>query len=386
MSRKRRLVSIAHSYCVSLNRRLAHEMAIVGGDEWEVTAVAPEFVQGDLRPIHLEQFDGEACRLEPVPMHLSGRTHVMFYGRRLREILRQPWDLVHCWQEPYILVGSQIARWTSPKSALVYLTYQNIHKRYPPPFRWFERYAMNRATGWIAGGRKVEAMLMHRPEYANRPRRLIPLGVDTERFRPDPVAGAKIRAQLGWTEPGPPVVGYLGRFVPQKGVELLTQALDRVATPWRALFIGAGPQEAMLREWASGHGDRVRVVTGVPHGSVPAYLNAMDVLCAPSQTMRDAQEQLGRMVIEAFACGVPVVASDSGEIPHVVGGAGEIVGEKDVAGWAAALSELIDDPARRRELSGSGLERARSVYGWRVVARQYLEFFGELTEARANGG
>ena len=385
MRRKRRLLSIAHSYCVALNRRLAHEMAIAGGGEWEVTAVAPEFIRGDLRPISLEAAEGEACRLEPVPVYLSRHIHLMFYGRRLREILREKWDLVHCWQEPYILVGSQVARWTQPDTTLVYLTYQNMLKQYPPPFSWLERYAMNRASGWIAGASKVESMLLQRPEYASRPRKVIPLGVDTGHFRQDPATGAAVRARLGWSEPGPPVVGYLGRFVPQKGVEFLTQALDQVRTPWRALFVGAGPQEPLLRRWAAPYGDRVRIVPAVRHDEVPVYLNAMDVLCAPSQTMPDAQEQLGRMVIEAFACGVPVIASDSGEIPHVVDGAGVIVAEKNLEAWTRALETLLDDDARRIRLGAAGLERADSVYSWRVVAKQYLEFFDELVGARTDG-
>src|SRR6516162_2325442 len=54
----RRVISIAHSYAVALNRRLAHEMARAGGDEWEITAVAPTFMQGDLRPIALEPYLG----------------------------------------------------------------------------------------------------------------------------------------------------------------------------------------------------------------------------------------------------------------------------------------------------------------------------------------
>src|SRR5207248_1440776 len=83
-------------------------------------------------------------------------------------------------------------------------------------------------------------------------------------------AGAAVRADLGWAAPGPPVVGYLGRFVPEKGVRLLADVLGGLATPWRALVVGGGPLEAELRAWADRFPDRVRVVTGVPHDRVPA--------------------------------------------------------------------------------------------------------------------
>src|SRR5439155_1924103 len=137
----------------------------------------------------------------------------------------------------------------------------------------------------------------------------------------------------GWKTDGPLVVGYLGRFVPEKGVGLLTRVLDRLERPWRALFVGGGPLLGELQTWAAGHADRVRVVSGVPHAEVPGYINAMDVLAAPSQTMPRWKEQLGRMILEAFACGVPVIASDSGEIPYVVADAGRVIGEADETSW-----------------------------------------------------
>ncbi len=84
------------------------------------------------------------------------------------------------------------------------------------------------------------------------------------------------------------------------------------------------------RRLRNAHPGRVRVLTGVAHDDVPEHLNAMDLLCAPSQTTTRWREQFGRMLIEAMACGVPVVASRSGEIPHVVGDAGLVVDEADV--------------------------------------------------------
>jgi glycosyltransferase involved in cell wall biosynthesis len=88
------------------------------------------------------------------------------------------------------------------------------------------------------------------------------------------------------------------------------------------------------------------------------------------------------MLIEAFACGVPVVASDSGEIPHVVSDAGIIVGEQNHAGWAQAIARLLEDESLRDELAARGLERAQTVYSWPIIARQHLEFFGELLERK----
>ncbi|MEO6392211.1 MAG: glycosyltransferase family 4 protein [Pyrinomonadaceae bacterium] len=376
--KRRRLLTIGHSYAIALNRRLANEMAVAGAGEWEVTCVAPKFLQGDLRPVHLERTDSEACRLEPVPLRFSRRIHAMWYGRRLRQILREPWDVIHCWQEPYIAVGGQIARWSPRSAKLVYATFQNINKKYPPPFNLIENYSMRRASGWIAFGQTIEENLAERPGYVGLPHRVIPLGVDLEKFKPDATARRRIQAKLDWPVTDVPVVGYLGRFVPEKGIQLLMRSLEAVNVPWRALFVGSGPLESELREWAAKTGGRARIVTGVTHDDVPDQVNAMDLLCAPSQTAPNWREQLGRMLIEAFACGVPVIASDSGEIPRVVGDAGLIVGESDGAGWVDALSRMLSQPDLRAEYAAKGRARAETEFAWPLIARRHLDFFDEL--------
>lgn len=376
MSRPRRLLTLGHSYVVGTNRRLARAMARAGAGEWEVTAAAPAAFPGDLGPITLEPEAGE--RVVPVSVHGAGRIHTMRYGPELRELLRQEWDVVHCWEEPFILAGAQVAAWTPRRATLVFATFQNLPKRYPPPFSWMERYAVRRADGWIAFGRLVEEVLGMRTLYSRRPHRVIAPGVDTALFHPDRGAGARIRASLGWMDDDPPVVGYLGRFVPEKGIETLMRALDASTQPWRALFVGGGPMEAEVRAWGDRHGGRVRIATGVAHHAVPDYLNAMDVLCAPSRTTRRWHEQLGRMLTEAMACGVPVVGSDSGEIPFVVADAGLIVPEDDVAAWTREIDTLLANPPRCADLATRGRARAEAEFALDVVAERHLDFFSHL--------
>jgi glycosyltransferase involved in cell wall biosynthesis len=376
VTRPRRLLTLGHSYVVGTNRRLAQAMARAGAGEWEVTAAAPAAFPGDLGPITLKPEAGE--RVVPVSVHGAGRIHTMRYGPELRELLRQEWDVVHCWEEPFILAGAQVAAWTPRRAKLVFATFQNLPKRYPPPFGWMERYAMWRADGWIAFGRLVEEVLQARPTYARRPHRVIAPGVDTTLFRPDREAGARVRASLGWMDDDPPVVGYLGRFVPEKGIGTLMRALDASAQPWRALFVGGGPMEAEVRAWADRHDGRVLIATGVAHDAVPDYLNAMDLLCAPSRTTRRWHEQLGRMLTEAMACGVPVVGSDSGEIPFVIADAGLIVPEDDVAAWTREIDALLATPSRRAALATRGRARAEAEFALDVVVRQHLNFFSEL--------
>jgi len=384
MTRPRRLLSIGHSYVVGANRQLAHSIQQVAGPRWEVEIASPSYFHGgnDLRPVTFTPRPDEPCPATPIPAYLTRYVHLFGYGwRPLRRVMGRNWDVVHAWEEPYIVAGAELAACVPRAARFVFRTAQSLNKRYLPPFNLFERYVLRRASGWICSGTLIPPVLQKRPGYARIPHRIIPLGVDTEVFRPDRDAGARIRQSLGWADPGPPVVGYLGRFVRAKGLSLLTRALDAVRAPWRALLVGAGPLEGELRAWAARHGDRARVCTGVTHAQVPAHLNAMDVLAAPSQTTPRWREQFGRMLVEAMACGVAVAGSDSGEIPHVIGDAGVVLPEADATAWADGLSGLLESPARRNELSYAGLERARATFAWPVIARQHIELFEFLLDS-----
>jgi glycosyltransferase involved in cell wall biosynthesis len=388
MSGPKRLLTIGHSYVVAANRRLAHEMAVAGAGEWEVTVAAPERFPGDLRKIELESIDGEACRVVALPVRFARRPHLMRYGRALRDLLQgERWDVVHCWQEPYVFSAGQVARWTRDEAALIYATFQNISKRYPPPFAQIERRVMRCSDGWIAFGHTVAETLSERRGYRDRPHAIITPGVDLERFRPDAGGRRRVLGRLGWTDDGTPVVGFLGRFVEEKGIRVLLSALQGVIGDCRVLLVGGGPLEAELRSWAAQWepSGSARVVTGVLHDEVADYLNAMDVLVAPSLTTRHWREQFGRMLIEAMACGLPIVGSDSGEIPHVVGDAGEIVPEGDWVALAGALTRLLADDEYRVELSQWGLQRAASEFALSQVARRHLAFFDEVIAARSRG-
>jgi phosphatidylinositol alpha-1,6-mannosyltransferase len=232
----------------------------------------------------------------------------------------------------------------------------------------------------VAPGQSVIQAQLQRG-YGCRPYREIPSGIDLDRFRPDLLARARIRHALGWEDEEIPVVGFVGRFVPEKGLTLLMATLDRLKSPWRALFVGGGPMRPQLTAFCDRHGPaRTRVLTGVNHDAVADYLNALDLLCLPSQTTPRWREQYGRVIVEAFACGVPVVASDSGGISDAIGDAGIMIPEHDADAWLATLEDLLSQPARREELSRRGLERAREHCGWPAIARRHLEFFEELVK------
>ena len=379
MAAERRLVTIGHSYVVAGNRRLAHEMAVAGRGRWIVTAIAPATYRGDLRRIAMEPIANEASLVVAVPVRFDRVPHLMWYAG-LRQALAAPADVVHCWEEPHVLAAAQVARQAPAAARVVYATFQNLSKSYPPPFSGFERECLARAAGWIAFGRTSEETLTARDGYARIPHRVIAPGVDVDRFKPDRGSGAAIRRQVGWSEDAQ-VVGYLGRFAPQKGITELCDALDGMKAPWHALFVGGGELQPALERFSHRHRGRVHVATGIGHDEVPRWLNAMTLLCAPSRTTATWREQFGRMLIEAMSCGIPVVATNSGEIPHVIEDAGRLVPEQDPASLAEALGALLADGSARAALASAGLARARDRFAWPVVARQHLAFFDVIAES-----
>jgi glycosyltransferase involved in cell wall biosynthesis len=371
-----RILTIGHSYCVAMNRALVRE---VGRDrELEITVAAPSYFHGDLRPIVLEpEPPGSPLRLVPLATRFSRFIHVFRYDdSALKSLIRNGgFDVVHAWEEPYIFAGYQIARALKNSPArFCFRTAQSYVKRYPPPFNHFERTVLNRAQGWIAGASLVYQAMLEKG-FPKETGRILNLAVDLAEFQPmSAVARSPVLQELALE---PPVIGFVGRLTRAKGLDVLLQAMDKVggSRPWSLLLLGSGEYQDKVQEWAAGNGWSARVqVKLVKHSEVPRYLGAMDFMVAPSQTMKNWREQFGRMIIEAFACGVPVIGSDSGEIPFVIGDAGRVVAEGDVAGWAEAIGQLLDSPEKRDELKSRALARAPR-YSTATIAQQYREYY-----------
>src|SRR5262249_12965257 len=140
---------------------------------------------------------------------------------------------------------------------------------------------------------------------------------------------------------GPPVVGFIGRVVPEKGVDVLVDALATMDT--RLLVVGDGVARADLEtrtaSWPRG---KVTFVGAALDSSVPDFLACIDVLVLPSRTTPTWAEQFGHVLIEAMAAGVPVIGSSSGAIPEVIGEAGLLFPENDARALRVQLTTLLD--------------------------------------------
>lgn len=213
------------------------------------------------------------------------------------------------------------------------------------------------------------------PAAAARMTQLAP-AVDAEAFRPDPTAGAAIRARHGLAD-GRPVVVCVSRLVPRKGQDTLIRAWPQVLrqVPEAALLIvSGGSYAAALHKLAEQTGTSASVIfTGpVPFAELPAHYAAGDVFAMPCRTRRKGLdvEGLGIVYLEASATGRPVIGGDSGGAPNAIieGETGYVVGGRDVGALAARIIELLRDPAGARAMGEKGRAWVERDWTWDASA------------------
>ena len=357
-------------------RRKLEELAALGVD---LTLVVPPYWQtGDQRAMREPGYDRGYRIVEENPV-LNGNFHMHFY-RDLPALLQEvrP-DLVHIDEEPYDLVTFHALRAATAAGAkALFFTWQNLERDYQPPFKWFEKHVLSSVHGAIAGNQDA-ASILRRKGY-NRPLYVIPqFGVDPAIFYP-----GVWEEPVEWTLERPFRIGFAGRLVPEKGLSELLQAAAQLDVPWELRLLGSGPHRAALETEAAalGAAGRVTFLGSVPSDEVAEHLRSFDVLANPSRTLRRGtsqwKEQFGRSLVEGMACGVPVLGSDSGEIPHVIGDAGLVAPEGDVAALAGCLRRLAHDMPLRRDLAARGRQRALTRYTQADIARQTFEVYRQL--------
>ena len=251
---------------------------------------------------------------------------------------------------------------------ILFFTWQNIARNYPPPFAWMEQYTYYHSSATIAGNREAETIL--RRKGYTKPISLIPQFGVPDAFFPVPDR----------TPSDSVSIGYAGRLVREKGIEILLRALAQVQENWKLEILGSGPLHDPLVKLTDELGIRSRVhfAPWIASSEMPQFYNSLEILVVPSLTQPNWKEQFGRVIMEAMASGVPVVGSDSGEIPSVIGDAGVIVPEGNIDALAAALRGLIHDQARRKHLATSGRERALALFSQQRVVDDTYTLYQKL--------
>jgi glycosyltransferase involved in cell wall biosynthesis len=146
------------------------------------------------------------------------------------------------------------------------------------------------------------------------------------------------------------------------------------------VFAGGGPYQPELERTVAerGVGGRVRFLPNRSRDELPEVMNALDVLLLPSRTTPRWKEQFGRVIIEAHACGTPVIGSDSGAIPDVIEEGGLVTPEQNPAELAKAICKLRNDPALVARMGDAGLRQVKRSYSWQQVAAQMRGIYASL--------
>jgi glycosyltransferase involved in cell wall biosynthesis len=250
---------------------------------------------------------------------------------------------------------------------------------------WSERLLIRRWHSFLGMQKKVIRQLHHVVTVSECSRQdiardfglqpagigLVHNGIDTAVFQPLPTVERNPLRLMATCSADAPLKGlrYLlqayARLLPQHpGLELLVVSKPRPG----------GETERLVQEL--GIADRVRFVSGITTQQMVQYYAEAAIAVVPS-----VYEGFGLPAGEAMACAVPVVSTDGGALPEVVGDAGVIVPARNVDALAAAIDALLRDPRRREELGARGRQRILDEFCWDVCARQMLDYYRQVLRA-----
>lgn len=363
-----KVLVLSHSAVLPAYRQKFHLLAKMGTEVHLV--LPPGWPEGQVWQTAPSSGPEQGIMLHRLPARWLGRPgayHLLGLNALVGSV--RP-DLIYAEEEPYAWSAWQASRLARKKQLpFCFFTWENIHRSYRWPQNWAYVEILKAAVCAIAGSDSAATVL--RQKGFPGPVTVIPqYGVDTDLFRPaEARAGARV-----WT------LGYFGRMVPEKGLDTLLAAVKQVPGPLRLRLQGAGPYRQALERRVQTLDLRAQVEWHEPvtTDAMPGSLAQCDAVVLPSESRPRWMEQFGRILIEAMACGLPVIGSDCGEIPRVIGPAGWIFPQGRPELLAAGLVRLRADRHWARTLGQRGRARAVERFSMRTVAAETNEVFQRM--------
>ncbi len=368
-----RVLMLGHQFQVPTEGQAKAE-ALCKHQDLEILVVTPDrYCEGETHwrypvPPATTDFQWQVQRVH-FPWSGLGKWYLQWYAGLAETVRRFQPDVIDVWEEPWNLLSAQVClvrKRHCPRAVLISETEQNINRVLPPPFEWFRKYTLREADFLI--GRSREAVQVAKNKGYEGPARVVGNGVDTQLFSPQNREAS--RERFGMTGFA---VGYAGRLVSEKGVLDLVQAFDALPSDTGLWLCGDGALMSSLRE----KGDRVHLMGSLRRKNLAEFFSSIDVLVLPSRTTATWKEQFGRVLIEAQACGTPVIASRSGAIPEVLGNSAILYTEGSIAELADALQKLRGDAELRQTMAEAGRARVGAFYSWDSIALQMRDVYRE---------
>jgi glycosyltransferase involved in cell wall biosynthesis len=372
-----RILFVSHAYVVGVNQGKLQALAQTGKAEVGLLAPSNWKAREWHRLLPLET-PYPNIKTYSAPVLFPGRGGAHIYAPwKLAQILKdfQP-DVVQVEEEVFSVCALELAIWSRlTGKPLVVFGWENMDRQLPLLRHWLRQFVMSTAKLIIAGNRDG-ADLLRQWGYTGLVEVMPQMGVDTQLFAPD-MRSHQHKDKFH--------IGFLGRLVPEKGVDVIFAAvrqLQQQGLNCQIILCGSGSFEEALRQEAQ-LGQVADLVTwqgAVRHDKAPEEISKFDVLVLPSRTSATWKEQFGHVLIEAMAMGVPVIGSSSGEIPNVIGRPDLVFPEGDAQGLAAILERMIREPEWCEEAGRYGMTRVYQHYTHEKIAERLLNLWQKLLE------
>lgn len=377
--KKTRVLIISHTSIVTSYQDRIKELSKIS--ELEIALAVPNKYQENLMQIKLVKKTDKNYKIYPLfpftwfvkNKTLINVTH--FYPELWKVMLEFKPDIIDIIEEPYSFITTYtilLKTLLCPNSKICFFSAQNIIKKFPFIFDIFEKYVFRSAD--LAFPVSNEVLDVLKSKGYKRKAVVLPLGINRTRYFQD----NELKKNKDLLLKGNPnikdtfVVGFMGRLVEEKGIYDLLKALLLIKDiNWSCCIIGRGPERDNIVNFCSENNitDRM-ILTECSFEQVPQYLNCIDLMVMPSKTVPHWKEQFGRVVIESWSCGVPVIGSDSGEISEVIGNDEYIFEDGNIEQLASLVKKIYSSKELYCKMLKQGQERLNKYFTWKKIAKK----------------
>ncbi len=375
-----KVLFISHAYVVGVNQGKLNAIAQVEGVEVGLLAPSNWKALEWNRDIPLER-PYPALRLYEAPVFFSGRVGAYFYAPwKILKVLQdfQP-DIIQAEVEVFSLSAFEaviLGRITG--KPVVIFGWENQLRQLSLPRKKICQYVLNNVSAIIPGNQDG-ADIMRKWSYQGLLEVMPQMGVDPEFFAPV--------LKTTTADVHPFRIGFLGRLAQSKGIDLIFKAVTQLRDRGfniQVILCGSGPEESLLRKLVEDLQITDLVVWrgAVTHQQAPLELSKFDVLVLPSRSTPTWKEQFGHVLIEAMSMGIPVVGSNSGEIPNVIGRSDLVFPEEDYNALADILTRLINEAEWRQEVGQYGLTRVHQLYSHEKIAHRLISLWRNVLKRK----
>ncbi|EAZ92743.1 hormogonium polysaccharide biosynthesis glycosyltransferase HpsO [Crocosphaera chwakensis] len=388
-----KILVVSHTYIVDLNCEKFKTLAQLDPKIEVIIVVPKKWKPGGVQNKIMETQPRVEGNFKVIPIYNFSQNNqgLLTFGTDIIKLLNKfkP-DIIQVEQGVKSFAYAQLItlnKWLNLKAKNVFFTWWNLPYESKFPISYLEQYNLRNSHGLVAGNQDAADIL--RDHGYDKAVEVMPqLGVDEVLFSPK--KQPDLATKLGIKKEDF-VIGFVGRFVKEKGILTLLQAVKSLQKKtWKLLLLGRGELKNQIIEESKKIGikDKLMIIESVAHDQVPQYINLMNVLVLPSETTYQFKtltavgwkEQFGHVLIEAMACKVPVIGSDSGEIPNVINDAGLIFPEGDSIELKNCLNQLMLDPALTDKLAEKGYRRVLENYTNKALAEKTLKFYQSISD------